>query len=397
MGYRIAELVELGITAKMLGDAGIEAAREVATGDPEVGERVAVDARKAELPTSLYGRPLGVVLRVNAKSYTVRLVCDGREVYAQRDAIDRCAARSSASQLAQAELVARARIERDAAQDNAEAAVELDAGAEPLVVIPCGGAKLDRPALAGELYTGSYHAACRRAAEVLTSPDRIRILSARYGLLRLDDPVEPYELRMGQPGSVAVDTVRRQAAAQELVDEAEVVVLAGAAYADVALQVWPHARRPLDGSRGIGDQLARMVAMRASSSRRDTLDLGGHDGPPNDQEVNPVAHMTVSTPELQPGDLLLPERATVVEVELPQAPAVVAKIVTRGAPIYAGIAARHSVERAELVKVCATCGRPVRQADGLHAGGWRHDDETPNAHAEWCETADGYVRVEVAR
>jgi hypothetical protein len=394
MGYRIAELVELGITAKMLGDAGIEAARQAATGDPEVGETVAVDAGKADLPRSRYGRPLGEVVRVNAKSYTVRLFCDDREVYAQRDALDRCNARSSASRRAQDELLARARAERD----NAQAAAELDAGAEPLVVIPCGGAKLDRPALAGELYTGSYHAACRRAAEALTSPDRIRILSARYGLLRLTDPVEPYELRMGQPGSVDAATVRRQAEDQDLVDEAEVVLLAGADYAAVALQVWPHARRPFDGSRGIGDQLARMAAMTASSSRRDTLASGGHDGPPADQEVpmpKPYEHVeprehgrdchrglnrtqpgafdprhcarcaelsrrmsldegarcpigveltfTVQATEVRAGDRLLPERAQVVGVE-PSGTDVI-KVTTRSAPAYIGRLSTQEVVR----------------------------------------------------
>ncbi|WP_432990625.1 hypothetical protein [Dactylosporangium sp. CA-233914] len=36
-----------------------------------------------------------------------------------------------------------------------------------LVIVACGGAKLDRPAPAADLYVGSYHQACRRAAERL--------------------------------------------------------------------------------------------------------------------------------------------------------------------------------------------------------------------------------------
>lgn len=51
-----------------------------------------------------------------------------------------------------------------------------------LVVIPCGSRKLGRRARAADLYVGSYHRACRRAADAL-GPDRQLILSARYGLL----------------------------------------------------------------------------------------------------------------------------------------------------------------------------------------------------------------------
>ncbi|MEW1642653.1 DUF6884 domain-containing protein [Streptomyces sp. NPDC091219] len=60
-----------------------------------------------------------------------------------------------------------------------------------LVVIPCGSRKLDHPARAADLYTGSYHRACRATAEALR-PDRLLILSARHvGLIH---PVWPHVL-----------------------------------------------------------------------------------------------------------------------------------------------------------------------------------------------------------
>lgn len=60
-----------------------------------------------------------------------------------------------------------------------------------LVVIPCGSRKLDHPARAADLYTGSYHRACRAAAEALR-PDQLLILSARHvGLIH---PVWPHVL-----------------------------------------------------------------------------------------------------------------------------------------------------------------------------------------------------------
>ncbi|MGA5340428.1 DUF6884 domain-containing protein [Streptomyces griseoincarnatus] len=132
-----------------------------------------------------------------------------------------------------------------------------------VVVIPCGSAKLDRPAPAGELYTGSFHKACRKAADALTRPgDTILVLSALHGLAPLDRVLAPYELRMGQPGSVTGDQLRAQA--RELgVDAArEVVVLAGAAYTAAARQVWPTAAAPLEGAAGMGYQLQRLKALR---------------------------------------------------------------------------------------------------------------------------------------
>ncbi|GAX57493.1 hypothetical protein SO3561_09063 [Streptomyces olivochromogenes] len=61
---------------------------------------------------------------------------------------------------------------------------------------PCGSRKLGRRARAADLYVGSYHRACRKAADALR-PDRLLILSARYGLLDLDDVVDPYDTHHG--------------------------------------------------------------------------------------------------------------------------------------------------------------------------------------------------------
>ncbi|WP_322974053.1 DUF6884 domain-containing protein [Actinacidiphila oryziradicis] len=50
---------------------------------------------------------------------------------------------------------------------------------------------------AGELYTGSYHRAARRAAETLMQgarAGRVLILSARWGLVAPDERIAPYDL-----------------------------------------------------------------------------------------------------------------------------------------------------------------------------------------------------------
>ncbi|MEV0829726.1 DUF6884 domain-containing protein, partial [Nonomuraea rubra] len=142
-------------------------------------------------------------------------------------------------------------------------AAEVAEQARPVVIVPCGGRKLDTDVAvpAGELYTGSYHRAARRAAEALAGRrGRVLILSALHGLVALDEPLLPYELRAGQPGTVTGERLREQAAALGITDAA-VTVLGGRAYTDLARQVWPAAAAPLQGCRGIGEQLARLAAI----------------------------------------------------------------------------------------------------------------------------------------
>ncbi|MBG0818891.1 DUF6884 domain-containing protein [Planomonospora sp. ID82291] len=132
-----------------------------------------------------------------------------------------------------------------------------------VVIVPCGGKKADTdaPVPAGELYTGSYHRAARRAADALTSGGgRVLILSALHGLVELDQLVAPYELRAGQAGTVTGETLRAQAAALGIAD-AHAVVLGGRAYVALAREVWPTLDSPLQGTRGIGEQMARLAAI----------------------------------------------------------------------------------------------------------------------------------------
>ncbi|GGQ49861.1 hypothetical protein GCM10010250_21800 [Streptomyces althioticus] len=131
-----------------------------------------------------------------------------------------------------------------------------------LVIIPCAARKLPHPAPAGELYVGTYHRACRAAADRLTADGgTLLILSDLYGLVPITQVLQPYDMRVGDPHSVTVGKLREQA--RELgVDEAQdVIVLAGRAYADHCRAIWPHAQAPLVGM-GIGRQLQRLAAIR---------------------------------------------------------------------------------------------------------------------------------------
>ncbi|MFY7069044.1 DUF6884 domain-containing protein [Nocardiopsis changdeensis] len=147
----------------------------------------------------------------------------------------------------------------------------------PLVVIPCSARKGTAAAPARELYTGSYHRMCARAAEALTARGgRVLILSARHGLISPYTVLSPYEHRMGQHGDVSAERLRAQAAALGAADAPEVVILAGRAYAEAARAVWPSARTPLAGTRGIGQQRARLAGIIRSST------------PPTTREAIPV-------------------------------------------------------------------------------------------------------------
>ncbi len=86
-------------------------------------------------------------------------------------------------------------------------------------VIPCGGAKLARRAPASALYVGAmfrhtFDNATRCAALDVAAglgPARVLILSARHGLVDPDQILEPYDLRIDQPGSVTAATLAAQA------------------------------------------------------------------------------------------------------------------------------------------------------------------------------------------
>ncbi len=205
------------------------------------------------------GTPSGTVLRVSEKTVTVTTPA-GAEARFPLEKIHR--PWNDALRAAR-ELVA---------ATPEELAEEEPVAELPFVVIPCGGEKLDVPAIAVELYVGSYFRAVLRAARALTTDDRIRILSARYGLVALDEGLDPYDLRIDAPGAVDADFVARQILAEPALsklafDTRRIVVLAGQAYASVAVEALDLAgvgipvELPFEGARGIGDHLARAKAI----------------------------------------------------------------------------------------------------------------------------------------
>lgn len=132
-----------------------------------------------------------------------------------------------------------------------------------LVVIPCGGKKMPGgPYQAQDLYTGPYFRACLRAALAETADrSQVRILSGKWGLLRLTDTVAPYEQRIDGPGAVSLETVREQATTQGILAPGRVLALCAGPYVKIVRAVWPDAETPLVGVGGIGYQLSVLKGM----------------------------------------------------------------------------------------------------------------------------------------
>ncbi|MFF2657344.1 DUF6884 domain-containing protein [Kitasatospora sp. NPDC058032] len=90
------------------------------------------------------------------------------------------------------------------------------------VVVSCGFRKAPAPPgagtlPAGDLYTGSYHRALRRAAEALTEGwGTVYILSGQYGIVRTDQPLVPYDMVITDREAVSGEQLLRDAEAFDL-------------------------------------------------------------------------------------------------------------------------------------------------------------------------------------
>jgi hypothetical protein len=129
-----------------------------------------------------------------------------------------------------------------------------------LVVVACSAAKLDRPAPARQLYTGTLFTLALRAARALVDDDWIRVMSARHGLVGLDVELAPYEQRMADEGAVSVRVMRAQA--ERLYPQPDaVVLLTPKAYTERGRLIWPAAACPLEGALGIGEIRQRLAVI----------------------------------------------------------------------------------------------------------------------------------------
>ncbi|AER47240.1 hypothetical protein SEA_WEST99_8 [Mycobacterium phage West99] len=101
--------------------------------------------------------------------------------------------------------------------------------AAQLVVIPCASAKREGVHAAAELYTSANFANTLRNAQAIAADmdnAKVMILSAKYGLVDLDQELASYDTKMGDAHCITVEGLAAQLA--EIAPEAIDMYLPGA-------------------------------------------------------------------------------------------------------------------------------------------------------------------------
>lgn len=89
-------------------------------------------------------------------------------------------------------------------------------------VVPCGAAKLDRPAAAEDLYRGGHFryvlngvkAHAQRFADLTGRPTRVLIMSALHGLLMPGQMIAPYDVTLRDAASITAHALANTALVQ---------------------------------------------------------------------------------------------------------------------------------------------------------------------------------------
>lgn len=134
-----------------------------------------------------------------------------------------------------------------------------------IVLISCVSQKLPHRAKAKDLYVSTLFKLNLKYANSL-SPDDIYVLSAKHGLLDLEQEIEPYELTLNNMRTAEIrewaNHVLRQLKSVASLEETEFIFLAGDKYRKYLLPHIKNALVPLEGLR-IGEQLQRLKELTA--------------------------------------------------------------------------------------------------------------------------------------
>jgi cytoplasmic iron level regulating protein YaaA (DUF328/UPF0246 family) len=126
-----------------------------------------------------------------------------------------------------------------------------------IVLISCASKKRSQKSKARELYISDLFKKELQYARRL-SPDQIFILSAKYGLVGMDDEIEPYDLTLNTMSSSEIKQwahgVLRQLGEEVDLQNDQFVFLAGEKYRKYLLPYMTHVEIPLVGLT-IGKQL----------------------------------------------------------------------------------------------------------------------------------------------
>ncbi len=126
-----------------------------------------------------------------------------------------------------------------------------------VVLISCVSQKLDKKSKAKDLYVSTLFKKNMAYASTL-NPDKIYILSAKYGLLGLDDRIEPYNVTLNTmkvaEKKAWSEEVLSQLQKMESIEDTKFIFLAGNNYREYLMPHLPHTEAPMKGL-PIGKQL----------------------------------------------------------------------------------------------------------------------------------------------
>ncbi len=126
------------------------------------------------------------------------------------------------------------------------------------VFISCVKSKKTKPSKASELYISSLFRYSFRYALSLTRRDKIFILSAKYGLVKPDDIIQPYELTLNNMNKRQRQEwaykVYKQLVQEGIDFDEEAIFLCGKKYREFLITKFTNAKAPLKNL-GLGEQL----------------------------------------------------------------------------------------------------------------------------------------------
>jgi len=150
----------------------------------------------------------------------------------------------------------------------------------PIVLVSCAATKQKATVPAAELYTSALFRKSLAHARRLTSEQRIRILSAKYGAIATTTPIEPYDLSIYDltPAERAAWSTRVRLAlledfARDVAGGAELVIFAGAEYVRALGAPLPWPTLLPFGARPIGLRLRWLNEQAALASGAASLEL----------------------------------------------------------------------------------------------------------------------------
>ena len=127
-----------------------------------------------------------------------------------------------------------------------------------VALISCGKRKAAHPAPARDLYQGDLFRKSLRYAEEVLEADEMFILSAKHGLVALDEVIAPYEQTLNRMPAAEVRAWGRRVVdelrAETDLEQDRFTILAGANYRKHLTPALKHVDVPIEGLR-FGEQL----------------------------------------------------------------------------------------------------------------------------------------------